>query len=96
MLGISIGRVVGNSMLPRLPPGAFFIAIKWPRFFQRPGQVYYLHHSRYGSIVKTLDSIADDTLWFRGESSQSVSRAAIGPVKPSQVIGRVVWVIKPR
>lgn len=95
MLGLSIGRVRGESMSPRIPPDAFIIALKYPRFLLRVGQVYYLNHPRYGAIVKTLDNIDGDKLWFRGESQSSVSREAIGAIESNQLIGRVIWVIKP-
>ncbi len=96
MLGISIGRVRGHSMWPRIAPDAFIIALYWPQCLpKRTGQMYYLNHPRYGRIVKTLDSIEGDCLWFRGESPASVSRQDLGALKQSQVIGRVIWVANP-
>ncbi|PID66082.1 MAG: hypothetical protein CR975_04790 [Gammaproteobacteria bacterium] len=87
-------------MLPRIAPDAFIIALKWPRWLpKRPGQLYYVNHPRYGRMVKTLDKIETDSsgelLWFRGESAQSVSPAAIGALRHRQLIGRVIWVISP-
>ncbi len=96
MLGFSIGRVQGNSMLPRIAPDAFIIAVKLPRFYpKRVGQMYYIRHPRYGRIVKTLAKIDGQNLWFRGESAESVSMLAMGALTHQDVIGRVVWVISP-
>lgn len=96
MLGFSIGRVCGNSMLPRIPAGSFILVVKMPRFLLRTGQMYYLNHPRYGRIVKTLDYIDGECLWFRGESKESVSLDAIGAMKQSQLIGWVIAVVKPK
>lgn len=94
MLGLTIGRVRGNSMLPRIPPDSFIVAIKWWRFLpKRCGQLYYINHPRYGAIVKTLAFIDGEDLWFRGESDASVSTEAMGAVRHHQLIGRVIWVI---
>lgn len=98
MLGFTIGRVHGNSMLPRIPPDSFIIASRWPLWLKcsaQIGQMYYINHSRYGRIVKTLDIIdSQQRYWFRGESSESVSREAIGAIEQSAIIGRVIWVVK--
>ncbi len=93
MLGFSIGRVRGNSMLPRISPDAFIITYKTPRRCWRVGQMFYIHHPRYGRIVKTLARLSADALWFRGESPDSVSCEAMGEIPPSAVIGRVIWVL---
>lgn len=94
MFGLSIGRVRGRSMLPRITPDSFIIAINYPRFLpKRVGQVYYLSHPRYGRIVKTLAAIEGENLWFRGESSESVSMHAIGALQHKHLIGRVIWVV---
>lgn len=94
MLGFSIGRVCGNSMLPRITPDSFIIAIKTPRWYpKRIGQMFYIAHPRYGRIVKTLVAIDDKQYWFRGESAESVSTEAIGAISEEQLIGRVVWVV---
>ncbi|PIE45315.1 MAG: hypothetical protein CSA45_02950 [Gammaproteobacteria bacterium] len=94
MLGISVGRVRGHSMLPRIAPDSFVVAVKWPHCLpKRPGQVYYIDHPRHGHIVKTLDRIDAEGCRFRGESPDSVSSQAIGVVQHHQIIGRVIWVI---
>lgn len=94
MLGIHIGRVCGNSMLPRITPDSFIIAIKLPRWYpKRVGQLFYLEHPRYGRIVKTLSVIDGEYYWFRGESSESVSQTAIGAMTEKNIIGRVIFVI---
>lgn len=94
MFGLSIGRVRGRSMLPRITPDSFIIAINYPPFLpKRVGQMYYLSHPRYGRIVKTLAAIEGENLWFRGESPESVSTQAIGALQQQHIIGRVIWVI---
>lgn len=97
MLGITVGRVCGRSMLPQIPPDSFIIAVRFPRCFpKRIGQRYYIQHPRYGRIVKTLCQIDREFYYFRGESVESVSTAALGRISESQLIGRVVWVIRKR
>ncbi len=94
MLGIRIGRVFGHSMLPRITPDSFIISIKLPKWYpKRVGQLFYLQHPRYGRIVKTLSVIDNGNYWFRGESSESVSEAAIGILNEQNIIGRVVFII---
>ncbi len=97
MLGIHIGRVRGNSMLPRITPDSFIIAIKLPKWYpKRVGQLFYLQHPRYGRIVKTLSVIDGKHYWFRGESSESVSEEAIGILNENNIIGRIIFIISAR
>ncbi len=94
MLGISIGRVRGTSMVPRITPDSFIIAMKIPKWYpKRVGQLFYLQHPRYGRIVKTLSVIDGEQYWFRGESESSVSSTAIGAMTEKNIIGRVVFVV---
>lgn len=97
MLGLAIGRVRGSSMLPRIQPDSFIIASRWHLLLPyRVGQMYYISHARYGLIVKTLRKIDGKNYWFYGESAESVSSEAIGAVAKDDIIGRVIWVIKPK
>ncbi len=93
---IRIGRVRGQSMLPRIPPDAFIITCKLPRYWRKKaGQIFYLDHPRYGRIVKTLSHIDGQSYWFRSEANVGVSAEAIGALTDKHILGRVVWVIRP-
>lgn len=92
---VSIGRVRGVSMLPRISPGAFIVAVKLPSCWRkRVGQLFYINHPRYGYIVKTLSHIDDRSYWFRSEAAEGVSELAIGALTEDSILGRVVWVIQ--
>ncbi len=94
---LSVGRIHGYSMLPRVTPDSFIIAIKLPRWYpKRVGQLFYLQHPRYGRIIKTLSVIDGRRYWFRGESNDSVSSEAIGIMTETNIIGNVIFVISPK
>lgn len=97
MLGLTIGRVQGKSMLPRIAPDAFFLAVRLPACYpKKEGQVFYLHHPKYGFIVKTLSRVDENgQYWFRGESLESVSEEDLGTLEEKHIIGRVIKVIHP-
>lgn len=97
MLGLTIGRVQGQSMLPRIVPNSFVLCLRLPQFFPKKiGAMYYLKHPQYGAIVKTLAAIhTDGSLEFRGESPHSTSQHALGLLTHKHIIGRVIWVFAP-
>ena len=97
MFGFSIGRVRGNSMLPRIQPDSYIITIKYPKYLpKRTGQMFYIDHPRYGPIVKTFTSNDNGNLWFCGESSDSISPKEIGSISEKHLIGLVIWVSPPK
>lgn len=106
MFGLTIGRVRGLSMVPRVLPDSFILAFLLPRWLRSRsspllssvhiGCMYYLNHPRYGYIVKTLAAVNDGVYYFRGESNDSVSSEEIGALYDEHIIGRVVWVVSPK
>lgn len=94
ILGFHIGRIVGASMQPTIPPDSFIIC---NRFFMRlkTGQRFRINHPQYGIIVKTLSQIDGQSLYFCSEFEQGVSRQQIGKIDKSQLLDQVLWVIKP-
>lgn len=98
MLGLTIGRVQGQSMLPRLLPDSFVLCVWLPWFIPKKiGAMYYIQHPQYGAIVKTLAVVhANGNLEFRGESNYSTTQQALGQLHHRHIIGRVLWVFAPK
>ncbi len=95
MLGFTIGKVQGRSMLPRILHNSFVLCLRLPHFFYKKiGAVYYINHPKYGPIVKTLAAVHENgSLEFCGESKDSISQKSLGKLTYKHIIGRVVWVI---
>jgi len=93
MLGVAINKIVGNSMQPKLPAGSYgcFVSCLWQAW--HVGDIYKIRHPRYGVIVKQLAFIdSNKLLWFKGLNvTESVSMIDIGPVKPNDVCGRLMF-----
>jgi signal peptidase I len=95
VLGFKLWKVKGHSMMPLLPHGSFIFTWQWASL--KPGHRVVLNHEKYGLMVKTIKCIdAQGVLWCKGESTASVSTEQIGPVEGDDVLGIVLWTVRPK
>lgn len=84
-------------MAPVIPPNSFILAAKWLMIFPiREGQRLVINHPQYGVIVKKVALVdKNGFIWSKGENKKSVSVEQLGPVDKRQILGRIIWIVKP-
>ena len=97
MLGFSMTKIVGTSMVPRLQDGSFACFVTGRQSALSIGQVCKIEHPRYGTIVKQVAFIDRNGLyWFKGVNQvNSVSMIDIGPIRREQVTGYLWFSLSP-
>ncbi|MGX9417379.1 S24/S26 family peptidase [Vibrio sp. RC27] len=93
---MSVNRVAGLSMSPRIPDGSYLI---FHHFIYRSlitiGKVVKVDHPRYGLIVKKVINIdPQGNYWLEGLNGHSVSSLEIGAIKLEMIVGISVYNIK--
>ncbi len=99
VLGFSCFRVRGRSMIPAVCPGDYVVCWRFHRY--RVGHLVVVEHPALGVIVKRIlahqiDAAGASTYRLSGDSPLSSSTEAIGAVGPNHLLGRVIWIAKPR
>lgn len=81
-------RVVGDSMLPTLPPGKLVIGIR-PRHI-RPGDIVVVHHNGMEKI-KRVQHIQADKVFVTGDNpTHSTDSHTFGWLDIQTIIARVI------
>jgi len=105
MLGLSINRVTGMSMHPRLPDGSFILlrslqsgsslrGLEQRRNALKLGSMVKCRHIRYGPIIKTIVMVDQQgRYWLEGEHESSITKEQMGPVILDQIVSRVIFSI---
>ena len=89
------------SMHPLLLEDSFIIlraCNKSRRFYSQAlkiGDLVQCQHEIYGSIVKRIRQINDETLLLEGIHETSVTSEQMGEVYKSQVVAKVIYTIGP-
>ena len=87
---LTIRRVVGESMLPTLPPGRLVIATGWHGPLQKEDVVIIRH--RGVEKVKRVNQINDNRLFVLGDNPfRSTDSHVFGWLDAGAVIGKVIW-----
>ncbi len=79
-------------MRPAFEQGDFVVTL--PRLISRYriGDVVVVRHPVYGVIVKRIVTVfSDQAIQLTGENPRSTSTIALGNIKRSWIIGRVIW-----
>ncbi|WP_051786093.1 S24 family peptidase [Endozoicomonas numazuensis] len=101
MFWLSIHKVRGESMSPRIPDKSYALILSTRMahrlgfMLPKVGDTLVVDHDRLGTIIKTVAKI--DRLgrfWLKRENDSSVSMREMGPIRLRQVIGKVVFNIK--
>ena len=98
MLGFHLSKVTGVSMSPQVPDNSYILVVPWLRIRSlKKGQLLSINHPKYGNIIKSLVKIDKNGLiWLMGLHPSSVPIEALGPVSPSQVVGKVCLIFPPK
>lgn len=87
--------VSGDSLSPEYRDGDYVLISKAPFFFNnvRRGDVIAFHNAEYGLMIKKIESISEDAMWFsvKGTHPLSIDSRHFGPVHRTNVLGSVVW-----
>lgn len=88
-------KVNGQSLSPRFQQGDFVIISKIPFLFTppRPGDVVAFLQPGYGILIKLIDSVDESNgdLLVTGTQPDSVDSRIFGPVRRSDIMGKVIW-----
>ncbi|MDO6565804.1 S26 family signal peptidase [Alteromonas sp. 1_MG-2023] len=85
--------IEGNSMQPMLFAGDFILICKWPKAWLQIGHVLVVNSEQYGVIVKRVTQVCSvKGVMLQGDNAlESVSTSAMGWIKPSAIIGKVIF-----
>jgi len=83
-------------MSPLIPDNSYVVVIPWLKILPlKCGNIIKVNHARYGEIIKAVATVDNEGfIWLQGHHNSSVTREEMGPIRSSQVIGRVIYVFK--
>lgn len=91
---VKLLKVSGNSLLPHFRDGDFVLVSGIPvrMGMLEPGNVIVFESKNFGTMIKVVDSLSSDgkEITVKGTHPCSVAGRTIGPVKRSDVIGKVI------
>ena len=83
-------------MYPRIPEGSYVIIIPLVNFFISKKSIFCFKHKRFGKLIKNFEKKdSNGFYWFKSENSDGVSIKEIGPIKKNDIIGKVIFIIRP-
>ncbi|MGB9672899.1 MAG: S24/S26 family peptidase, partial [Anaerolineales bacterium] len=94
-----IVRIQGDSMSPEFQAGDFVVISKIPRFTRiKCGDEIVFHHPQFGVMIKKVQGFEkqNQTYWVGGINPRSIDSQRIGPIKDGQILGKVIWHIRPK
>ncbi len=90
-------KVVGDSLSPRYEHGDFVLVSRIPFLLRSPspGDMIAFHQPGYGVLIKRVQAVtADGSLDVTGTHPESIDSRVFGPVRATDVIGKVIWHIR--
>ncbi len=90
-------KIRGDSLSPEYAQGDFVLVSKIPLLISppAPGMVIAFRQPGYGLLIKRIESITTDgCLSVTGTHPDSLDSRTFGPVRPKDIIGRVIWHIR--
>ena len=88
-------KVAGSSLEPDFEEGDFVLASKIPFFFRpmRPGDVIVFNHVLYHTMIKYVEHVEPESgeIFVAGTHPGSIDSRSFGPIRPSAVLGKVIW-----
>jgi nickel-type superoxide dismutase maturation protease len=92
-------RVAGDSLTPEFQHGDFVLVSKIPFLFSPPttGNVVAFRQPGYGLLIKRIQAIKPDGgVMVSGNHLESVDSRVFGAVRPSDLLGKVIWHFRKR
>jgi len=93
LLGFTLSKIEGRSMLPGLIPGSYGL-FKRARTSER-GHTVLVEHPRFGRIVKQVKNKTPSGVTLCGTSVDSTPSEVLGVVSQTAILGRLIWVSRP-
>ena len=93
-------KVRGQSLIPTVQEGDYVLLLRtsFPGLSIKAGDVIVFDQPRYGRLIKNVRQVLDPGQSFevRGSQISSTDSRNFGPVPREQVLGKVIWHIKPK
>jgi signal peptidase I len=90
-------KIRGDSLTPEYSPGDFVLISKIPFFLTppSPGDVIAFRQPGYGLYIKRIQNInLDGAVSVIGDHPDSVDSREFGPVRRTDILGKVIWHIR--
>jgi phage repressor protein C with HTH and peptisase S24 domain len=90
-------KVMGDSLDPEYSQGDFVLVSKIPFFLTppSPGDVIAFRQPGYGLYIKRIQNISSDGgVNVIGNHPDSVDSRVFGPVRRTDIVGKVIWHIR--
>lgn len=93
-------KVTGHSLSPFFQAGDFVLIAGIPCLLRRikAGDIVVFRQAEYGTLIKRVERITPDgqQIFVIGENLDSTDSRTFGPIRPDDLIGKVIWHIKDR
>jgi signal peptidase I len=90
-------KIRGDSLTPEFQEGDFVLVSKIPFFFSTaaPGDIIAFHQPGYGLLIKRVQSIdRDGEIEVIGSHPDSIDSRVFGPIRHTDILGKVIWHIR--
>ena len=92
---IQIIKVTGESLSPFFRDGDYVLVARFPFLLKRikPGDILVFRHPLHGMMIKRLERILPDgdELFVVGEDAFSDDSRRFGPIRRTDLVGKVIW-----
>lgn len=92
---IQILKVTGESLSPFFVEGDFVVVSKIPFVLRKikAGDIVVFRHPVYGTMIKKVERISPDgeEIFVLGTHPESTDSRQFGPLRRSQLTGKVIW-----
>jgi nickel-type superoxide dismutase maturation protease len=87
-------KVTGSSLYPDYREGDYVMVITVPFFSFKRGDTIVFRHLEYGTMIKRIAQVESNGIHVIGNHPDSLDSRRFGPIKPRDVVGRVIWHIQ--
>ena len=90
-------RVTGDSLRPEVEDGDIVLLLTWPLLWRlKPGDRVVFRQPTYGTLIKRIERMGPGPgqVFVTGTRAASVDSYEFGPIGVSQIIGKVVGIVK--
>jgi signal peptidase I len=89
-------KVKGKSLTPAYKEGDYVVITTLPFFAIKRGDTIVFRHNSYGTMIKRVDTINQDTgqIYVTGTHEHSVDSHQFGPILKRDLAGKVICHIR--
>ena len=88
-------KIKGDSMRPDYRHNDYVLLVQGRKNALSVGDDVVCKHADFGLILKRIKNISPNGLQLTGLNARSAEPASLGDIQKRDVVGRVVWRIKP-